>query len=89
MQVQTNETLLRELHRVDSVNRARASLGYFINAAKDAAPGSKTYLYNLSMSGEIVAIRRYNESIVRLARVCRRAELNFSTVLLENNITLI
>lgn len=89
MNTQVTERLFPDLHKTDTVNRARASLGYFVNAVKDAAPNGKTYLYNVNMSGKTVAVRRYNESVGRLARACKRAELDFNTVLLENNITLI
>lgn len=89
MRAQMAEKLFPEICRTGSVNRARASSGFFITAVNDSAPGGVTYTYNLSMSGKAVALRRYNESIGRLAGACKRAELDFNTVLLENNITLI
>lgn len=89
MRAQMAETLFPEVCRSDGVNRARASLGFFITAVKDSAPGGNTYKYNLTMGGKTIALQRYNESVGRLARACKRAELDFNTVLLENNITLI
>lgn len=78
--------LVQEFHRIDSVQRNRKMLKHFIELAKNAQPGRSGYVYNVVNRSKKDADQQCTESIERLERACKRAEVSFETVCQENGI---
>lgn len=78
----------QEFHRIESIQRNRKTLKHFIDLAKNAQPGASGYLYTAVVRNKKNADQQCIDSIERLKRACKRAEVDYEKVCQENNLRL-
>ena len=80
--------LEQEFHRLDSVQRNRNTLKYFVEFVKNSRPGETGYVYTVVNRSKAHAEKQYAEAIERLKRACKRADVTYDKVCQENNLQL-
>ncbi|WP_396190547.1 hypothetical protein [Flavobacterium sp.] len=71
---------------VNPIDRNRETLKHFIDAAKNSLPGRPGYIYTNAICGKPKAEEVKVKSFDRLQRACKRANVDFYQVCVENNL---